>query len=177
VRKFRPDGKTSWTRQFGTSSHDSPKAVATDSAGRVYVVGNTSGTFPGQTNKGSNDAFVRKFRSDDKTSWTRQFGTGHSDFGLGIAIDKGGRIYVTGQTYGAFPGKTNNGTSEDGFLRKYRPDGKASWTRQFGSSKGDGPYGIATDNAGRIIITGHTYGTFPGQSNKGDSDIFVRKYR
>jgi len=176
VRKFRPDGKASWTRQFGTSKDDQSYAVATDAAGRIYVAGDTHGAFPGKTNKGNSDGFLRKFRPDGKTAWTRQFGTNGMDSAQGITTDKFGRSIVSGATKGAFPGQANSGNT-DAFIRKFRPDGKTSWTRQFGTGASDHGESVATDAAGRIIIVGSTAGTLPGQTNKGVEDVFVRKYR
>src|SRR5215210_7799305 len=67
-------------REFGTSELDNALGVARDGTG-IYVVGKTLGTFPGKTNNGPGDAFVRKYNIGSAggnvggESWTRQFGT------------------------------------------------------------------------------------------------------
>ena len=55
------------TWQFGTSeADDAAFGVSADSSGGVYVAGFTDGgTFPGHTSKGSVDAFLAKFATDD----------------------------------------------------------------------------------------------------------------
>jgi hypothetical protein len=65
IRKYNSDGDEEWTRQFGTSGRDVANRVYADSSGSVYVVGSTTGTFPGQTSEGGSDAFLAKFSDED----------------------------------------------------------------------------------------------------------------
>jgi hypothetical protein len=65
VRKYNSDGDEIWTRQFGSSEFDFiNNGVSVDSSG-VYVAGQTSGTLPGQTSEGDEDAFLAKLSIDD----------------------------------------------------------------------------------------------------------------
>jgi hypothetical protein len=50
--------------------------------------------------------------------WTKQIGTSSYDFGIGVAVDSFGNIYVTGYTYGGLDGNTHAGEG-DIFLIKY----------------------------------------------------------
>ena len=52
------------------------------------------------------------------------------------------------------------------------------WTRikQLGTSFIDNGEGITTDSSGNIYVTGNTYGGLDGNSNSGESDIFLVKY-
>ncbi len=74
VRKYNTDGDEIWTTQFGTSEFDfvgslAGGGISADSSG-IYVAGQTSGTFPGQTSEGDLDAFLAKLvdekEKDDK---------------------------------------------------------------------------------------------------------------
>ena len=176
VRKLLPNGKTAWTRQFGTGDNDSASEVAVDRTGRIYVGGTTSGAFPRQSNAGSLDAFLRKFRPNGRTLWTRQFGTSELDRGEGLAVDKAGRIYMVGSTAGAFPRQTSSG-GVDAYIRRFRPDGRTVWIRQFGTSANDAALGVAHDKFRRIYVTGNTDGTLPGLQSAGTRDAFARRYR
>jgi len=50
------------------------------------------------------------------------------------------------------------------------------WVKQFGSSSGDGAYGVAVDTSGDIFVGGYTDGVLPGQTSAGGRDGFLSKY-
>ncbi len=174
LRKYDGNGNELWTRQFGTIGFDYAYAIASDSSG-VYVAGETSGTFSGQTNAGGSDAFIRKYASDGTYLWTRQFGTSTADPAFGVAIDASS-VYVAGTTRGTFPGETNAG-GVDTFLWKYDADGNVLWSHQFGTSDTDICCGIAIDGS-RVYLSGATRGTFSGETHNGylTTDAFLRSY-
>ncbi len=84
IRKYPPTGGPLWTDQFETAT---ATAVALDGAGSVYLAGDTSGTFPGQTRYGRGDGFVRKYNLSGSVGWTRQFGSPGQDFVSGVAAN------------------------------------------------------------------------------------------
>jgi hypothetical protein len=49
------------------------------------------------------------------------------------------------------------------------------WVRQFGTSEDDRSYGVSSDDAGNVYVTGATWGDLEG-SGAGDDDAFLRKY-
>jgi beta-propeller repeat-containing protein len=175
VRKYDPDGGEIWTRQFGSWERDFARALATDAAGAVYVVGETYGVLPGQASAGGFDAFVRKYDPDGQEVWTRQFGGGGGETAWGVAVDDTGATYLVGSTGGALPGQTTAGLF-DAFVRKYDPDGQELWTRQFGTPHFDGARGVAFDPIGNLLVVGNTEGDLPGQASAGGIDAFIRRY-
>jgi hypothetical protein len=172
VRKYLTNGDEAWTRQFGTGTGDSVYGITVDTTG-IYVVGETSGVFPGQTNAGGTDAFIRKYDTNGNEAWTRQFGTLGTDSGRGVAADANG-VYVIGETSGTLPGQTSAGLS-DSFMRKYDSNGNEVWTRQFGTSALDSVRGVAVYGMD-IYVVGETFGSFPGFTNAGSNDAFVCRY-
>jgi len=169
VRKYDHDGKVLWTRQFGTPEWDAVLGAAVD-AGGVYLAGHTRGSLQG-ANKGGFDGFVRKYGHDGRHLWTHQFGTPEFDFVRGVAVHATG-VYAVGGTLGNLQG-TSQGEL-DGFVCKFRRDGKHLWTRQFGTPGWDPVYGVAVDATG-VYLAGGTEGNLQGTS-QGESDGFVRKY-
>lgn len=156
-----------WTRQFGSSSHDNANSVAVDANRNVYVAG--------RIRTSTDDAYVRKYRPNGVLAWTRQFGSSSGEYTKAIATDRAGNVYVAGTTQGSITGTPLAG-GQDGFVRKYRPDGSKAWTRQFGSTMSDQVYGVAVDSAGNVLLAGHTNGAL-GTASRGGWDIFVRKLR
>ena len=175
IRKYTAAGSEDWTRQFGTSETDRATGIATDVVGNLYVIGFTTGEFPGHTGRGKTDNFLRKYDANGNHTWTRQFGTEGTDTTDDLALDSSGNIYVVGKTTGAFDGHENLGFV-DAYLRKYDNDGNVLWTRQFGTISSDDAFGVAIDGAGSLYVVGSTGGFFPGQTASGVSDAFVRKY-
>jgi len=167
---------TEWSDQFGTVDRDEAHGVAVDAAGNVYVAGNTAGILQDRTGGRPDDGFLRKYAADGAVVWTRQFGTDDYDFVSSVAVDGAGNIYLAGSTAAAFPGFTYAGNG-DAFVRQYHADGSEGWTRQFGTSEIDGAWGVAADAAGDVYVVGETWGAFPGQTNAGEYDAFVRQYR
>jgi len=160
-----------WIRQFGTPAADAVGGIAvTDSA--IHVVGRTSGSLPGQTNAGGQDAILRKYSKDGILSWTRQFGTSQADFASAVAVDQHG-ILVIGLTEGSFPGYSNPGPinfdcatagCSDAFVRRYDTEGNVLWTRQFGDRGNDAITAVAVQQDGFYVV-GYTEGTLIGQSS------------
>jgi hypothetical protein len=126
-------------QDFGTSNYDSAVDVAANSAG-VYAVGYSNGSLDG-TNKGSADAFIRKY--DGGVVWGQQFGTRNFDAAFDVAVDSAGNSYAFGRTAGALGLKVG---SNDSFLRKYNSSGVLQWTRQFGTTNSDNPIDVAASS-------------------------------
>jgi hypothetical protein len=94
-----------------------------------------------------------------------------------IAIDSNGEIYVTGYTYGSFPGFTNAG-NEDIVVFKYNSVDVRIWAKQlgqgnYGSAFQDIGYGIIVSDA--VYVTGNTTGNLLGDPKygTGDSDAYL----
>jgi len=168
-----------WIRQFGTPDLDTVKGVAADADGNVYVAGDTVDALPGQTETGTHDAYVRKYDSQGNEIWTRQFGLNDPlpeiVEGKGVAVGPSGSVYVAGHTTGTFPGEVNLGR-QDGFLRKYDPNGNEIWTRQFGSDAQENVWDVAAGFGGAIYVVGDTTGVLPGQTRVAGRDAFICRY-
>jgi hypothetical protein len=175
VRKYDADGNVLWTHQFGTDRFDAARAVAVDRVGNTYVVGQTSGAFPGFSVSPDYDAFLRKYDAAGNHVWTQQFGSMYLDVPYGVAIDAQGDIYVAGETNSTFPGETSLG-GWDGFLRKFDANGSVLWTRHVGTAQNDSLRAVSVDPTGNVVVAGETMGAFAGATNAGQKDAFVIKY-
>jgi hypothetical protein len=173
--KYDSDGNKLWTRQTGTTEDDMAYGVTTDAAGNSYLTGYTIGSLNGNTNLGSSDIFIMKYDADGNKLWTKQTGTDQIDVANYIAIDGAGNLYLTGETQGSLDGNANQG-DYDICLLKYDTDGNKLWTRQLGNDQVNVGYGVTTDTAGNVYVTGYTQGALEGNSNIGNGDIFLTKY-
>jgi len=168
VAKYNSSGTQQWIRQLGTSQSDSSYGVAVDSAGNVYLTGDTLGNLGG-TNAGSRDAWVAKYNSSGNQLWIRQFGTSQYDSTSGLAVDKFGNVYITGDTKGNLGG-TYAGVDSDAYVAKFSSSGTQQWIQQFGTSLYDYPYGIAVDRFNNVYVAGGTDGSLGGTSAGNDNE-------
>ena len=173
--KYNSSGTKQWTKQLGTSSNDRGYGVTVDSSNNIYVTGHTYGGLDSNTYSGGKDIFLTKFNSSGTKQWTNQLGTSSNDEGFGVSTDSSGNIYVTGNTNGGLDGNTNSGNL-DIILVKYNSSGTRQWTQQLGSSENDYGQGVTVDSSDNIYVTGHTLGGLDGNTNSGESDIFLVKY-
>ncbi len=116
VAKLDPStlGRT-WTQQFGTSGSDEGFRILWGGGNSLYVGGSTSGTFPGNTSAGGNDAFLFKLRVDTGAlENVRQFGSSGYDIVYGLGRDPSGTVCMTGSITGSFMGDPSLGNTDLG---------------------------------------------------------------
>ena len=174
VRKYSADGALLWTRQFGTSRSDTARGVAVSAQG-VFVVGDTSGVFTGQSGAGSSDAFLARLdAATGAVQGITQFGTASLDLAVGVAANAAG-VFVVGYTFGTFTGQTSAGGS-DPYLARFAADGTgAPAITQFGTAANDFARGVAATATG-VFVGGFTFGTLAGQTSAGGRDAFLAQF-
>lgn len=107
LRKFDGSGEEVWTRQFGSIGHDWARAVAVDGEGNILVAGEAAEDVPGKSRvSGFGGAYIRKFGTDGNELWMRHFGVQPFSQANGVAVDRAGNVFLTGQISGTLPGQT-----------------------------------------------------------------------
>jgi beta-propeller repeat-containing protein/dockerin type I repeat protein len=200
------DPVLSYSSYLGGVGYDAGTAIAVDSAGSVYVTGQTGtadfpttpGAFRTTLGDTNNAAFVTKFNPAGTALIYSTYlggGTFSQTVGYGIAVDAAGNAYVTGETLSAnFP--TTSGAFQstniggyDAFVTKLNPQGNGLvYSIRLGGDFDDFGRGIAVDNAGRAVVTGvvtnhapsgphfPTANAFQPTYGGGNNDAFVTKF-
>ncbi|MEA5467308.1 SBBP repeat-containing protein [Spirulina sp. 06S082] len=178
LAKFSPQGQQLWIEQIGSVHDNSAEAIATDSENNIYITGRTFGCLDAEKQilPEYHDVWLAKYNTCGRQLWVRQLGSLGADRGYGVATDRKGNVYLTGNTTGILD--TENGTGGlDAWLAKCDPDGNKLWIRQLGSASGyDSSAGVATDSEGNIAIAGYTSGTLDAIGAAGYYDAWVAKY-
>lgn len=177
--KFDRDGNKQWTRIWGSSDSESCDGdVSMDSAGNMYILGRTTGSFDGETNAGSYSPCLCRLDPSGNRLWTRIWGSSDNEDVDDIALDPATNIYVLGETDGPFDGQTHSDTNEsDVFISKFNASGMRLWSRIFGSTNVDFDCGyLALDDSTNIYASGVTSASFDGQPYAGSNDPFVVKF-
>ncbi|HZV82828.1 MAG TPA: fibronectin type III domain-containing protein, partial [Geobacteraceae bacterium] len=101
ILKYRPDGTSPWPPiVFDGPAHgnDYPSAVATDSAGDIFITGST------ENGAGNFDIYTAKYSgASGALLWSQTYAGagGGDDHGLSMAVDGKGDVYVTGYAVNA----------------------------------------------------------------------------
>ncbi len=173
--KYDASGNKQWSKLVGTSGTDQGYGVSVDSAGNVYVTGESEGNFDGHTNSGGKDMFLVKYNTSGVKQWSKLVGTSSDDEGFGVSVDSSDNVYVTGESEGNFDGHTNSG-GKDMFLIKYDSSGNKQWSKLLGSRFRDEGLGMNVDSSGNVYVTGFSAGAFDGHTHSGNEDMFLIKY-
>jgi hypothetical protein len=178
IAKYAADGTLLWVRQGGVNSQtSSTNGLATDTAGNIYIAGNTTGGLAGNAQNGTWDGFIAKYGSNGTLVWLKQYGTpGVQSFGDRIAVDATGNAFIAGTTRGGLAGNTLSGLY-DYVLAKYDASGNRLWLRQSGvASQITTGSGVAVAASGDVLFVGNTTGGLHGRTMNGTQDYFLAKF-
>lgn len=157
------DGHPIWATGFGSSDVDEGTAVAGTPDGHVAVTGYFHGTDDlgsiRLTSSGDDDVLVAKL--DGATGnpvWARGIGAAGTDEGLGLDVQSGGDVVVTGYFSGKvdFRGTalTSAGDKDIFVTRLAASDGATRWARSFGGTDEDLGLDVALDGRDFPFVTG-----------------------
>jgi hypothetical protein len=170
VAKLSPAGSALvYSTYLGGRDEDVGFGISVDASGNACLVGHTRSTnFPTANALqavpgGAQNAFVAKLNAAGSALvFSTYLGGSGYEFGQGIAVDREGSVYITGETGSTnFPTvnpiQASPGGNADAFVAKLTPDGSALvYSTYLGGSYLDGGSGIAVDTWGNAYVTGYT---------------------
>ena len=167
-----------WLNQFGNSEHSEfVNSIATDHQGASIVGGRFLGTVAfGEDERRKTsitakniDGYIARYGRGGQFHWVQQLiATEHGAADVeDIAVDARGNIYIAGEYFDELilgygqPGETTlEASAQNGFVAKYRPNGKLEWAKSILGNDEVFPFGISVDNKGHVAISGIAYGTY-----------------
>jgi hypothetical protein len=190
-----------YSSYFGGNDYDVGVAIALDATGDAFISGltastnlpTTAGAYRTTYAGGSFDAFVTKVNAaGSNLSYSTYLGGSGTDFGNGIAVDAGGRAYVTGFANSTnFPTTSDavqatSGGDYDAFLSQLTTTGALAYSTYLGGTGVDEGIGVAVDASGNAYVAGSTastnfattdgaYQTTCGSCSRGNGNAFVTK--
>lgn len=196
VTKLNPAGSALvYSTYLGGSADDYGASIALETAGNIYVTGQTASVdFPTANAlqpilAGGRDATVAKLNpAGSALLYSTYLGGSADDYGLDVAVDTAGSAYVVGWTQSSdFP--TVNamqpsfaGGGYDAFIARFKPSGSSLvYATYYGGAAEDRGVGVALDTRGGVYLTGLTFSTdFPTANafqptHHGARDVFVAK--
>lgn len=169
VVKLNSSGGIVWQTFLGGSGNDRANGVSVDASGNIYVVGESWDTWQGDSAPKRAfgavvDAFVVKLNNNGGIVWNTFLGGYSIDWGMDIALDPAGNIYIGGISSNTWQGdsapKRAYTADDDAFAAKLNNNGALQWNTFLGGSDDDRSYGVAADNSGNVYVAGYSDGSW-----------------
>ncbi|MFO0355914.1 MAG: SBBP repeat-containing protein [Sphingobacteriaceae bacterium] len=192
-----------WGTYYGGTGGDSSLNSAVDANGNVYMAGTTNstngtsiatvGSHQSTFGGGQDNAYVVKFNSAGVRQWATYYGGPVREFGLNVAVDNSGNVFLAGHSLSA-PGSivATPGSHQpvfggiwDAYIAKFNSNGIRQWGSFYGSDGLEHGNGLATDAAGNVYLCGKTDATISidiatvgshQTTNGGLEDAFLVKF-
>jgi hypothetical protein len=181
VVKLNPAGSTLlYSTYLGGSGYDAGGDIAVDNLDYAIITGYTfSANFPVRnayqsSSRGGGDVFVTRIeKAGGGLVFSTYLGGNGYDVGSSIAVDNGGKAYLTGLTRSSnfptlnAPQRTFGGGQQDAFVTELSPSGNALvYSTYLGGYNSDNGSSIAVGRAGNAFVTGSTDSpNFPTSNN------------
>ncbi len=164
-----------WLVHVGTTETDHGDAIAVSPDGDIAVVGLTLGAVQEATQLGYGDVFLARLSGvDGGVLWQVQLGSPQADQPLDVAFDPSGNILIAGYTEGTADEMVDTAEA-DGFVAKVDgQNGELIWWSQPGTEQFDAIDSLAIDDAGNVLVAGHTEGALGGIA-QGNGDVVLGK--
>jgi hypothetical protein len=186
VARIDGTGHAVWSKRFGGPGAQAARGIAVGPDGQIAVVGNFAESIDlgGDVLNcaGASDAFLVELSAEGAHVRSVRWGDGAEESANAVAIDPAGNMLLAGQ----FGGMIDFGSglhacagSEDAFVAKLDPAGKALWSQSFGDAAMQSSLALAADSTGAALLTGYVagkadFGAGPLES-AGGLDAFVAK--
>lgn len=174
IAKMDSDGNFLWAKHAGGSEDDWGYDITVDSSGNIYITGDfrLTASFGAVqiTSAGEEDIFAAKLDNDGNFLWAKKAGGSGSNTGYRITTDSFGNPYITGKfretaSFGDI--ELISSGEDDIFISKLATNGNFLWAKKAGGTGEDTGYGITSDTAGNIYVTG----SFSNNSNFGNTQL------
>lgn len=181
IAKIAPDGASiQYSTYMGGSFHDAATDLALGPTGDIHVAGGTGSIdFPTLNAfqpycaspwsdeldcASAGDGFVATLGALGNLKFSSFIGGLGQDGAQAIAVEGSDNVFVAGFTFssnfpivGGFQSSNEPAESGDAFVTKIDPDaGAIIYSSYLGGSGRDGPYGIALDPLGGVVVSGST---------------------
>lgn len=184
VVKFSLENTIQWQKTYGGSEDDRAADIIQTSDGNFAILGYTRSTdLDVSTNAGFQDFWLIKINTNGNLLWEKTFGFSGLDYGTSLLETNDGGFLISGVLdVSASNGQGNAKSSAikhaggDYWAIKTDNTGNLEWSRYFGGSFTDIPFGVVKTLDNNFILIGSSDSSdFNINNNKGSYDFWVIK--
>ncbi len=181
--KLDADGNLQWNKTFGGSEDDRGNDILQTNDGGYAILGySTSSDLDVPGNAGSQDFWMVKLDANGAISWSKTFGYLGADSGTSLLQTVDNSYLITGildVTASGGQGNSRNSQRHAGgdiWAIKLSENGDLQWSKYFGGSFTDAPFGVVETEDQNFIIAGSSDSADVDISNNnGSYDFWVLK--
>jgi len=183
ILKLDAENNIQWSKTFGGSEDDRGNDILQTKDGGFAILGySKSSNLDVQGNAGSQDFWMIKLDANGTISWSKTFGYLGADFGTTLLQTADNSYLITGVldvTASGGQGNSRNSQRHAGgdiWAIKLSENGDLQWSKYFGGSFTDAPFGIVETEDHNFIIAGSSDSADVDISNNnGSYDFWVLK--
>ncbi|MDC1373677.1 hypothetical protein N8294_00670 [Polaribacter sp.] len=183
ILKLDAENNIQWSKTFGGSDDDRGNDILQTKDGGFAILGySTSSNLDVPGNAGSQDFWMIKLDANGTISWSKTFGYLGADFGTTLLQTADNSYLITGVldvTASGGQGNSRNSQRHAGgdiWAIKLSENGDLQWSKYFGGSFTDAPFGIVETEDHNFIIAGSSDSADVDISNNnGSYDFWVLK--
>jgi hypothetical protein len=198
--QYNSTGTPQWFKTINGTRSDHGRSIATDSSYNVYLTGYYYSTSTVSLGNGlslpissGTDAYIVKYDSNGNALWFKTLVGTSSDYGMSVATDPSGNVYLGGFYSSTSTVSLGNGlslpstTGNDAYIVKYNSSGNALWYKTLAGTSSDYGENLATDSDGNVYFCGEYFTStspvslgngleLPISTGTGYRDAFIVKY-
>ena len=180
VLKLDAESNIQWSKTFGGTNDDRGNDIIQTNDGGYAVLGySTSSDQDVSENAGSQDFWMIKLNANGSISWSKTFGYTGADFGTTLLQTADNSYLITGVldvTASGGQGNSQRHAGGDIWAIKLSENGELQWSKYFGGSFTDAPFGVVETEDHNFIIAGSSdSGDVDISNNNGSYDFWVLK--
>ena len=180
VLKLDAESNIQWSKTFGGTNDDRGNDIIQTNDGGYAILGySTSSDQDVSENAGSQDFWMIKLNANGSISWSKTFGYTGADFGTTLLQTADNSYLITGVldvTASGGQGNSQRHAGGDIWAIKLSENGELQWSKYFGGSFTDAPFGVVETEDHNFIIAGSSdSGDVDISNNNGSYDFWVLK--
>jgi hypothetical protein len=181
--KFAADDTLLWSKTYGGTNDDRGTDIITTNDGGFALLGYSKSADGDVTlNAGAQDFWILKISNTGAILWQKTFGYDGADTGTALLQTKDNGFLVTGVLdVSASNGQGNSKSAKhaggDIWVLKLASNGSLEWSKYFGGSFTDIPFGVVETSDNEYIIAASSDSKdFNISNNKGSYDFWILKF-